>query len=494
MADATEADVIVIGGGGAGLAAAYEAAKAGSNVILLEKNPAPGGSTSWSLGAISASCTPHQREAGIADSADAHFEDLALHAGPLAPRANLALRRILVDNTSELIQWLTDLGLVFAGPEPDPPNRVPRMHNAVPNSKALAYHLTRQCRRLGVDIRINTACKSFICDRGQVSGQVNGVQAQLPDGSLHAFIARKAVVLASGDYSGAPDLKEKLASPALAEVDPVNVSATGDGHRMALEIGATVINGDIVRGPIMRFIPPARPRLIQKLPPARPVALTIAWAMLRVPKWIMRPFLMNFLTTALGPSPGLLKEGAILVNKEGRRFTDEKGKPNADVALQPERKAWFVFDQNLYRKFSRWPYFISTAPGVAYAYMADYRRNRADIFHEAGTLEGLAASTGVPAENLAATFAGCSKLRQGPFFALGPVKSYVVFTDGGLKVSESLEVLRSDDSVIAGLYGAGSAGQGGLLLEGHGHHLAWAFISGRIAGRNAANYTRRALR
>ena len=66
------------------------------------------------------------------------------------------------------------------------------------------------------------------------------------------------------------------------------------------------------------------------------------------------------------------------------------------------------------------------------------------------------------------------------------MKSYVVFTDGGLRVSERLEVLRADGSVIPGLYAAGSAGQGGLLLEGHGHHLGWAFISGRIAGRNAA--------
>jgi succinate dehydrogenase/fumarate reductase flavoprotein subunit len=73
---------------------------------------------------------------------------------------------------------------------------------------------------------------------------------------------------------------------------------------------------------------------------------------------------------------------------------------------------------------------------------------------------------------------------------LGPVKSYVVFTDGGLKVTERLEVVRDDGSVIPGLYAAGSTGQGGLLLGGHGHHLGWAFISGRIAGRNAASNVR----
>ena len=65
----------------------------------------------------------------------------------------------------------------------------------------------------------------------------------------------------------------------------------------------------------------------------------------------------------------------------------------------------------------------------------------------------------------------------------------MVFTDGGLKVSVNLEVVRADGSVIQGLYAAGSTGQGGLLLEGHGHHLGWAFISGRIAGRNAALLT-----
>ena len=75
---------------------------------------------------------------------------------------------------------------------------------------------------------------------------------------------------------------------------------------------------------------------------------------------------------------------------------------------------------------------------------------------------------------------------KGPFYALGPVKSYVVFTDGGLNVDEDLRVLGANEQPIPGLFAAGSAGQGGLLLEGHGHHLGWAFISGRIAGKNAA--------
>ena len=489
MADATQTDVIVVGGGGTGLAAASEAARLGRRVILLEKNPHTGGSTSWSVGSITATNTPHQKKVGIQDSADGHFEDLALHAGALAPRDNLALRRILVDNTTEMLNWLMSLGVVFVGPMPEPPHRCSRMHNVVPNSKSFAYHLTRNCRKLGVDIRLNTATQRLLTENGRVIG----VEARLPDGKLHQFLARGAVVLAAGDYSNGRDMKGRYASPDVVDVDAVNPTATGDGHRMALELGATVVNGDIVRGPIMRFIPPTRPNIIQQLPPAKIIAQVIAWAMGSLPQWILRPFLMSFLTTALGPSPDLFREGAVLINKDGKRFTDELGAPNREVAKQPDRIAWIVFDQKLAHKFSSWPYFISTAPGVAYAYLADYRRNRADIYHQSDTIAGLAASVGVAPASLARSLTEYNAARearpaidQGPYYALGPVKSYVVFTDGGLQVSTELEVLRADGSVIPGLYAAGSTGQGGLLLEGHGHHLGWAFISGRIAGRNAA--------
>lgn len=485
------ADVIVVGGGGAGLAAASEAARSGKSVILLEKNPQTGGTTSWSVGSVTATNTPHQKRAGITDSADEHFEDLAAHAGPLASRDNLALRRILVDNSTEMLQWLMDRGVVFVGPMPEPPHRYPRMHNVVPNSKSFAYHLTRYCRELGVDIRVNTTIERII----EENGRVTAVEAKTAEGSRHVFRARGGVVLAAGDYAGGSDLKRELASADVADVEAVNAAATGDGHRMARALGAVVVNGDIVRGPIMRFIPPTRSNFIRRLPPAKPVAQLIAWSMNVLPQWLLRPFLMSFLTTALGPSPDLFKEGAILVNQRGERFTDELGKPAHDVAKQPDKIAYIVFDSSLAEKFGSWPYFVSTAPGVAYAYLKDYRRNRADIYHQADTVAGLAASMGVPAEALTATLARYSAGERGsrpalgrpPYYALGPVKSYVVFTDGGLKVSDRLEVLRADGSVIPGLYAAGSTGQGGLLLEGHGHHLGWAFISGRIAGRNAAS-------
>ena len=482
-------DVVVVGGGGAGLAAASEAARLGRTVVLLEKNPEPGGSTSWSVGSISATNTPHQRRAGIKDTPGEHFEDMAKHAGALAARDNPALRRILVDHTNEMLEWLMRLGVVFVGPMPEPPHRYNRMHNVVPNSRSFAYHLTRYCRQLGVHIRTGTAARKFVTE----GERVTGVEATDGAGLARQFVARGGVVLASGDYSGGRELKAEFASAEIAEVDAVNVTNTGDGHRMARALGAVVLNGDIIRGPIMRFIPPTRQNLLRQLPPWWPLARAMAWCHENLPQAWLRPFLLSFLTTALGPSPELYKAGAILVNRDGERYTDELGQPNLATAKQPGRMAWIVFDDSVASKFSAWPNYVSTAPGVAYAYLDDYRRNRADIYHQAGSVAELANSIGVPAPALERTLADYQGARgdrpalaTAPYYALGPVRSYVVFTDGGLRVTERLEVVRGDGRIIPGLYAAGAAGQGGLLLEGHGHHLGWAFISGRIAGRNAA--------
>ena len=73
-----------------------------------------------------------------------------------------------------------------------------------------------------------------------------------------------------------------------------------------------------------------------------------------------------------------------------------------------------------------------------------------------------------------------------PIFAMGPVHSLLVQTNGGLKVDTELRVVDAEGAPIPGLFAAGNAGQGGILLMGYGHHLGWAFTSGRLAGRNAA--------
>ena len=481
-----EADVIVIGGGGSALAAAAEAAHAGARVILLEKNAKLGGSTAWSVGSYSATRTPHQRRAGIDDSPDAHFEDLALFAGERVSRDNPALRRILVDNAGDTLEWLMAAGVVFLGPALEPPHRKPRMHNVVPGSKSYPYHLARLCRRRGVDIRLSMRAQSLVVEHGRVVG----VQATDAQGAGRRFGATRAVVLATGDFSGGEVLKRRYASDVAAASDAVNVTNTGDGHAMALELGAQVVNGDLVHGPIIRFVPPANPSFVARMPPYTLLAKAATFAMAHAPAALIRPVLMSFVTTALGPDPGLYREGAILVNARGQRFTNEQDKPALDLVRQPGGVGYIVLDGAIAAKFVGWPNFVSTAPNVAYAYLPDYRRNRPDIYHEADDAAALAATLGMDAATLAESLRGTSGARrplsQPPLVALGPVKSYMVLTEGGLAVTERHEVVGADGAPIPGLFAAGSAGQGGLLLYGHGHHLAWAFVSGRRAGRNAA--------
>jgi predicted oxidoreductase len=147
-----------------------------------------------------------------------------------------------------------------------------------------------------------------------------------------------------------------------------------------------------------------------------------------------------------------------------------------------------VIDQALAQRFSVWPDFVSTAPGIAYAYIPDYRQNRPDVYAEAATLAGLAKKLAMDPAALAQSVASSSvrPLGAGPYVALGPVRSVFVHSEGGLAVDLQHRVLGADGQVLPGLYAAGSTGQGGLLLKGHGHHLAWAFVSGRRAGRFAA--------
>jgi hypothetical protein len=143
---------------------------------------------------------------------------------------------------------------------------------------------------------------------------------------------------------------------------------------------------------------------------------------------------------------------------------------------------------------------VSTAPEVAYAYVADYRRMRPDVTTAAGNLEQLAAARRLPAAALRATveqfnrfaegqaadpFARAQRvapLARGPWVLLGPAKAYFTTTEGGSAINDRMQVLDPRGQPIDGLYAAGQNGLGGLVLWGHGLHIAWALTSGRLAG------------
>ena len=476
-------DVIVVGGGGSGLAAAIEGRTGGARVLLLEKNAAAGGSTAWSIGSVTATGTPHQLRKGIADTPESHWRDMAGFNGDLDPRDNAALRRVLADEIPETFRWLLALGVRFYGPMPEPPHTQPRMHNVLPNSRAFITHLSRAARRAGVVIRTGARVTGLAQEDGRVTGVVCGDET----------FAAGSVVLAAGDFTSDPELKARYMGPREARIDGVNITATGDGQKLAVALGARVLNGDLALGPELRFIPPRTSNLSQRLPPLPMLASFMAWSLDHMPSSLLRPFIMSFVTTALAPSPSLFDAGALLVNKDGTRFTDERDQPAFAVAEQPDKIAYILLDAGMARKFEAWPNFISTAPGVAYAYLADYRRNRPDVFARGATLDALAQALHMPPGSLASAVVAHNanagnrpRFGDGPYVALGPVRAVFVHAEGGLAVDQEHRVLGPGERPIEGLYAAGSTGQGGLLLKGHGHHLAWAFVSGRRAGRNAA--------
>lgn len=481
-------DVIVVGGGGTGLAAAIEARMAGRSVALLEKNDRLGGSTAWSVGSVTATGTPHQRRKGIVDTPEDHWRDMAGFNGNLDGRDNPVLRRVLTEAMPDTFAWLLRHGIRFYGPMPEPPHTKPRMHNVLPNSRSFIRHLERAAHRLGVEIRTATRARRLAVDDGRVIG------VDCEDGAgTRRLRARGGVVLATGDFTNDPELKGRFMGPQEAKIEGVNSTATGDGQKLALALGARILNGDLALGPELRFVPPQRPNLLLRVPPWPILANFMAWSLDNLPPALLRPFVMSFVTTALAPSPDLFSQGAILVNRDGVRFADELDRPAYALPDQPGKTGYILLDERIAQLFSAWPHFVSTAPGVAYAYVADYRRNRPDIFTAAGTLEDLAARLGLPGDALAQTVARYNsesgnrpKLGAGPFVALGPVRAVFVHNEGGLAVDQEHRVLGPDERPIPGLFAAGATGQGGLLLRGHGHHLAWAFASGRRAGRNAA--------
>jgi succinate dehydrogenase/fumarate reductase flavoprotein subunit len=493
--ETVEADVVVVGGGGSGLAAAIEAAIHGSKVVVIDKAQTLRGSTGRSVGAIAASRTPDQRRAGISDSPDQHLADYRITSGALAETENDELVRLLVENAADSLAWLRGLGVEFFGPVQGLGHSLPRLHNALPGSRSYIYHLARRARRLGITVLLSTTAERLDRD----GKAVVGVLARGADGRELQLRARRSVVLAAGDFSASSEMRRTYINEQVASYLPVNPDASGDAQRMAMAIGAQMLNGNVFDTPTLRLAPPPAKGwfgLLQDLPPRRVLTAPIAWSLRHVPGRLIRPLMLSFVTTYLSPREALFDNGAIFVDRRGTwRAAATDQSMSEVIAGLGEEGGFVVGDRRLFEQFSQGDDFVAMAPGVARAYLPDFRRSRRDVYSEAGSLADLAAKIGVPVAVLKMSIdeANNDSSRRSrprvdvpPYFALGPIRSHLLQTGGGLRVSPAMEVLTEAGEPIPRLYAAGNAGQGGLTLFGYGHHLGWAFTSGRIAGRNAA--------
>lgn len=234
-------DVIIVGGGGSGLAAAAKAGQLGLSVLLLERQPKLGGTTGIAVGSFTANRTSLQAQRGIQDRLEDHSEDAGKFAPPeIEQRNSVDPRDYFLSQTAETFEWLRQLGLAFHGPSPEPPNRVPRMHNVVPNAQAYIAVLMSEALRHGAHIHCQAtvmrldstsqprsagggAGQEAGADVGRSAGEspnaasrVDRVVAMM-EGGLRTFVARRGVILAAGDYANSPELIRRFKRFSIAE-------------------------------------------------------------------------------------------------------------------------------------------------------------------------------------------------------------------------------------------------------------------------------------
>jgi len=495
----SEFDVVVVGGGGSGLAAALAAAERGLQVLLLEKNSQLGGTTGIAIGSFTANRTSLQQQANIADSATDHNADASLFApAEIEVRNCDETRSWFLGEAGKTFEWLRSYGLAFHGPSPEPPNRVPRMHNVIPNAKAYINTLSQRLLKQGGTILCNAGVDKLNINDDGVIG-VTTAEGQ-------SYHSRHGVVLAAGDYANSSELIAKYKGSKFAEIEGINCTATGDGHLLAQMAGAELINMDITYGPEIRFVPPPPDPLLKWLPTQGVGNRIAGWLSPLLPYFIRQAIIKRLLVTWQHPENALLTDGAILINQQGQRFCNALQSPEREIALarQQDKLGYLLLDERLIEKYSAWPHFISTAPEIAYAYVKDYLKLRPDVACAGRSLAEVAAQRSVPSAALEKTVADINRvaaneqadefgrngnlhpLKGSRWVLLGPAKAYFTTTEGGVRVNQDLQVLGHNGAPIPGLYAVGQVGLSGQILWGHGLHIAWALTSGRLAGERIA--------
>lgn len=444
--------VLVVGAGACGLTAALAASDAGAEVLVLERDARPTGSTSLSAGLIPAAGTRFQRERGIDDSPDLFAADLIRKA---KGQNDAVVAAAVAEASGPTVDWLAEtheVGFQLLEGFTYPGHSRLRMHGPASQTGAdLEVMLLGAVERAGIDVMTNASVEDVYAD---AEGRVAGVGVRRPDGARET-IGCRTLVLACNGFGGNPALV-RAHIPEMADAEYCgHTSNTGDALAWGLGLGAAAADLTSYQG--HGSVP-------------HPHAAPITWAVITL--------------------------GGFQVNARGRRFANEMlgySEHAEEVLRQPGRFAWDIYD--------------ARCEAAALGFH-DYREiNRLGAIKHANTIEELAAVTGLPLDALAQTTAEAEQCAAGsaedPFgrdFAASPslsspyraarITGALFHTQGGLVVDGAARVLRADGSALPNLFAAGGAARGlsGPAAWGYlsGNGLLSATVLGRLAGLSAA--------
>jgi fumarate reductase flavoprotein subunit len=445
--------VVVIGGGAAGLTAALKARGLGADVVVLERDPVPSGSTAMSSGFIPAAGTRCQLQAGLAEP-----DTPAIFASDIRKKSKDTSDSRLVDlavaTIGPALDWLeAEHGLewILLDDFLYPGHSRHRMH-AVPEKTgaALIARLSHATEEASVTVLTSSHVTALLVD----GDRVHGITVARPDGSLER-IGCDTLVLACNGYGGNRELVCKHI-PEMGE-------APYYGH--AGNMGDAIVWGEAL-GAELKHLSGCQGHGSL----AHPHGILITWA--------------------------LMMEGAFQVNERGERFSNEhQGYSEQAVAVlaQPGGVAWSIFDQRLYAFAQSFPDFVEA--------------DKTGAIRSADTIEALARDIGVPADRLAQTLGEVAACQTGaatdpfgrdfsgkprlsaPFHAV-KVTGALFHTQGGLMIDDGARVTRPDGSALPNLFAAGGAacGVSGPRIHGYlsGNGLLTAVAFGALAGETAA--------
>ena len=490
-----DADVVVIGAGGAGMTAAMTAADAGQKVVILESQAMVGGNSARATGGMNAAKTVYQDEnefdqaAGVektlATAAEKYADNetitalaktvseqwAAYQANPTGYFDSVELMELdtmvggkgindpelvktLCEGTADAIDWLDENGITLHNVSSFGGASVKRIHRPVNEEGKVvsvgAYMiplLQENCEKRGIDIVLNTTVDTILTD---ANGAAVGVSGTDKDGNT-VVVNAKSVILATGGFGANLDMVTQY-KPELAGFMTTNAAgAQGQGIEMATAIGAGTVDMDQIQ--------------IHPTVEANTAALI---------------------------TEGLRGDGAILVNANGERFIDEVGTRDvvsaAEIA-QPGSYSWLIVDQAMADASSVIQGYIKkgyTKTGATYEELA--KELDVDPAAFANTMETWNSYVEAKNDPDFGRTSFANPLNNGPYYAI-KVTAGVHHTMGGVTINSATEVLKEGGTVIPGLFAAGevTGGVHGANRLG-GTAVADFVVFGRIAGESAANY------